>query len=194
MRAASSSVRQWDGLALAAGSRASFLPRNSARSFSFSASRSSASAAAASLRAAASSHRRVFSSSGRPRIFSTVLNTMNAPKTASAMVAINTYWFSLSEGNQVYVTSDSLTILNFCCYANGAGDIGGSGTLAVQDCISANPQFRNAGSGDYHLKATSPCIDNGENALVPGGVTTDLDGNTRIVNADVDLGPYEEQE
>ena len=60
------------------------------------------------------------------------------------------------------------------------------------NCISAVPMFTNLtpGSEDYRLQVGSPCIDVGMNfgwmATVP-----DLDGNTRIVNGIVDMGPYE---
>ncbi len=49
-------------------------------------------------------------------------------------------------------------------------------------------------TGDYRLQAGSPAIDVGDNSLLPTGVTTDLDGNTRIVNGTVDLGAYEDGE
>jgi len=45
----------------------------------------------------------------------------------------------------------------------------------------------------------SPCIDTGSNDAVPEDVTTDLDGNPRIVDGDgdsvatVDMGAYEYQ-
>ena len=60
------------------------------------------------------------------------------------------------------------------------------------NCITSVPMFVSTtpGSEDYHLQAGSPCIDVGYNlswmATVP-----DLDGNTRIVNVFVDMGPYE---
>lgn len=60
------------------------------------------------------------------------------------------------------------------------------------DCISSIPEFTDLtpGSEDYHLQSTSPAIDAGMNF---GWMTTvpDLDGNTRIVNSTVDMGPYE---
>lgn len=59
-------------------------------------------------------------------------------------------------------------------------------------CISAAPSFVSVtpGSEDYHLQAGSPCIDAGLNA---GWMVTalDLDGNPRIDNGTVDMGPYE---
>ena len=66
-----------------------------------------------------------------------------------------------------------------------------SGTYS-SGCISAVPMYVSTtpGSEDYHLQAGSPCIDVGYNL---GWMTTvpDLDGNPRIVNLIVDMGPYE---
>ncbi len=80
--------------------------------------------------------------------------------------------------------------------------------------INADPLFVDADGADntfgtaddnLRLSAGSPCIDAGNNAAVPGGVTTDLDGNPRFVNdpavpdtgsgvcAIVDMGAYEFQ-
>lgn len=46
---------------------------------------------------------------------------------------------------------------------------------------------------DLHLSSTSPAINVGANAALPGGLTTDLDGRPRIVQGVVDLGAYEFQ-
>jgi hypothetical protein len=64
---------------------------------------------------------------------------------------------------------------------------------------TVDPQFESpvAGSlaptaaGNYRLKATSPCINTGSNALLPAGVLTDLDGQERVIEATVDMGAYE---
>ncbi len=61
--------------------------------------------------------------------------------------------------------------------------------------ISQIPGF--LASSNYHLRPDSPCIDAGNNSLVPSGLTTDLDGNLRITDGDgnciarVDMGAYE---
>jgi PKD repeat protein len=85
--------------------------------------------------------------------------------------------------------------LNYSNYANGTGDIEGTGTVTANNCINSDPLFFDAGSGDYHLDSTtpSPCIDAGSDALVPTGVTTDLDGLPRIAGTAVDMGAYEYQ-
>jgi hypothetical protein len=80
-------------------------------------------------------------------------------------------------------------------------DSGGGVYAPVNGDISLNPDF--FGGGDYQLAPISPDIDAGDNSFVPNGVTTDLIGNPRIVDAPfindvggiarVDMGAYEYQ-
>jgi hypothetical protein len=74
--------------------------------------------------------------------------------------------------------------------ANGAGGVvPGTGNLDV------DPLFANAASSDYHLKAISPVVDQGDPAA--GGPATDRDGTARVFDGDVngiavrDMGAYE---
>jgi len=107
-----------------------------------------------------------------------------------------------SSGDEIYIYDDpsypSYATLNYCCVDN-TGYGGKTGNIKEYRCIHKDPQFVDAANGDYHLKDTSPCIDAGDNSLVPSGVTTDLDGNQRIVDGDndstatVDIGAYEKQ-
>ncbi|MFT3753971.1 MAG: choice-of-anchor Q domain-containing protein [Paludibacter sp.] len=64
---------------------------------------------------------------------------------------------------------------------------GGSGAGIVS---SSNPLFVNSAADDYRLKIFSPAIDLGNNTYI-SGVTSDLDGENRIINPNVDLGAYE---
>jgi hypothetical protein len=57
--------------------------------------------------------------------------------------------------------------------------------------LDQDPKFINAASGDLRLLAGSPAINSGNNAALPAGVTTDLDGNTRIKQSAIDMGAYE---
>ncbi|TKC63648.1 DUF1565 domain-containing protein [Pedobacter hiemivivus] len=63
------------------------------------------------------------------------------------------------------------------------------GLINSVNTIIGNPEFENATTHDLRLKNGSIAINAGVNSQVVGG--TDLAGNTRIVNAAVDLGAYE---
>ncbi|MEM8954445.1 MAG: right-handed parallel beta-helix repeat-containing protein [Verrucomicrobiota bacterium] len=45
--------------------------------------------------------------------------------------------------------------------------------------------------GNLRFGQNSPAYDTGDDTLLPAGVTTDLDGNPRVIPADVELGAYE---
>jgi predicted outer membrane repeat protein len=56
---------------------------------------------------------------------------------------------------------------------------------------AVNPASAPTTAGNLRLQATSPAVNAGDNALIPSGVTTDLDGNARIQQNIVDMGAYE---
>lgn len=76
-------------------------------------------------------------------------------------------------------------------YSSIQGGFSGTGN------IDADPQFVDAAGGDLRLIWFSACLDAGDNAAVPQGVTTDLAGQSRITDgkgagmAVVDMGAYE---
>jgi predicted outer membrane repeat protein len=104
----------------------------------------------------------------------------------------------MDESAQIHVANGTTTITSNC--------IQGWSTPGVDGNIDLDPQFVNALGGDgtagtldddLRLLDVSPCIDAGDNAAVPPGVTADLDGKQRIIDgdgdgtADVDMGAYE---
>jgi hypothetical protein len=89
-------------------------------------------------------------------------------------------------GPQIYndgPSSGSVTV----AYSDVQGGWSGTGN------INADPCFVDLTTADYHLLPGSPCIDAGDSTAVPTMVTTDLDGNARIVGSAVDMGAYELQ-
>jgi len=100
-----------------------------------------------------------------------------------------------------------LTINNSIIVQNSLSDISSSGTIRGNNNLttftgwssgaanlvydSAKPLFTNAAKGDYRLSENSQAIDKGKNAFVPAWLTTDLAGNSRIINGTVDIGAYE---
>ncbi len=58
--------------------------------------------------------------------------------------------------------------------------------------IGPDPLFADTLNGDFHLRPCSPAWNAGDNAsTIALGLTTDLDGLLRIVDGQVDIGPYE---
>ncbi len=77
-------------------------------------------------------------------------------------------------------------------------------TTTLHGNIVADPQFRNAASSDFHLSASSPAIDTGNNSVLAiiqnrygYNLQTDFDGNPREQDATaqghpiIDIGAYE---
>lgn len=60
----------------------------------------------------------------------------------------------------------------------------------AQNIFGSDPVFVDPGTGDYRLQPCSPLVDAGINTVVDNG-ETDLDGQPRINNVNVDIGPYE---
>jgi hypothetical protein len=76
---------------------------------------------------------------------------------------------------------DNSCILHYSCTTPLlAGGIGS---------VSSPPLFVDYAGGDLRLQSNSPCINAGDNAYVVGA--TDLDGDSRISGATVDMGAYE---
>lgn len=73
-------------------------------------------------------------------------------------------------------------------YSNIQGGFAGTGN------IDQDPQFVDAGNGNYRLRAGSPSINTGDpNSTAATVSDKDLDGNTRVAENRIDMGAYEFQ-
>jgi hypothetical protein len=96
--------------------------------------------------------------------------------------AVNCIVYLNTGGNANYLNYYFGVFTNSCTLPLPASGLGN---------IDADPQFVNAGINDYHLQASSPCRNAGDNAYVSTAI--DLDGNPRLISAIVDMGVYESQ-
>lgn len=76
-------------------------------------------------------------------------------------------------------TPPAVPVVTYSCVAGGYSGEGN---------IGADPQFADAGNGDYSLSSISPCVDAGTSSGAPA---TDLRGVSRPQGARVDMGAYE---
>lgn len=99
-------------------------------------------------------------------------------------------------GNEIWCTEPGIVSLYYNNIEGGAGGFSGTGN------IDEDPLFLNPGSfaiegqwyfddDGYTLQAGSPSIDAGSQALLPSGLTIDLNGDTRVQGGQVDQGAYE---
>jgi hypothetical protein len=113
-------------------------------------------------------------------------------KGTSVLTAANcVFWGNSDAGGtdesaQIHVANGTLAVTYSC--------VQGWSTPGVDGNIDSDPQFADA---ELRLSEGSPCIDTGDNASVPPGFVTDLDGRLRFRDGDgdtiavVDMGAYE---
>jgi hypothetical protein len=113
----------------------------------------------------------------------------------------NIFWNNSSKyGSDIYVETDiddNNVAATVNCFNNDLSDISVTdpNNFNQGNNINADPLFADAANGDFHLTATSPCIDAGDNNApsLPG---TDFEDDPRIINGTVDMGAdeYETQQ
>jgi hypothetical protein len=107
--------------------------------------------------------------------------------------------YGSGESSQVGTNPSNMILANYNCIEGLTGGLGGIGNIGDDpmfvstDGADHRPVHRARRQDDLRLRPRSPCIDAGDNTAVPPLVTTDLDGNPRIVNDTVDMGAYEFQ-
>lgn len=105
-----------------------------------------------------------------------------------------------NKGNQIFNSSGLYVTMDYCCFANGAGDIFPTGGLFTWDAntIQTDPLFADAANGDYRLFNTSPCTDAGNNSY--NALLNDIRGGgfgRKLLKTDytqsgiIDMGAYE---
>ncbi len=146
---------------------------------------------------------------GNPTIINCLFFLNSAPS-GSAMrnndpdPMIRTSTFANNQGGAAIRSrrGSSPNLENSIVFGNGGGSLSGDATsspvVSYSDIeggfpgtgnLNLDPLFVDPANDDYHLAASSPCIDAGFND--PGLPTTDLDGGPRIVGGTVDMGAYE---
>ena len=96
-------------------------------------------------------------------------------------IANSIFWDNGTYG--IYSESGNATI----SYSDIQGGLTSTGFSDGGNNITDDPGFT---PGDYHLPAGSPCIDTGSNAAA-AGITTDIDGESRVMHGTVDMGADE---
>jgi parallel beta-helix repeat protein len=136
-------------------------------------------------------------------------NTCNEGQWGSPIITNNTitsnsgsgirgYQSELIISNNIITSNFEYGISEFPAYAsidynNVWGNLLGEyqDTLAGPNDISLDPIFVDTTSRDYRLQSGSPAIDAGDNTAVPVWLTTDFEGDLRIMGTAVDMGADE---
>ncbi len=117
-----------------------------------------------------------------------IFNDDAEPFLSNCILWANSDPTGFNESSQIFGGSPNV---NFSCIQGLTGGLGGDGN------IGDDPAFVSLNLGNLRLLPGSPCLDSGNNNAVPGGVTEDLDGFDRFVDADgdgnfrVDMGAFE---
>jgi len=110
-----------------------------------------------------------------------------------------------NSGGGVYTAQGINSLSNNIIWGNNSGIFNNNSTLTItysvvqggfagEGNLNVDPLFVDRLNGDLRLLACSPAINTGSNAAIPMGITTDLDGNNRIVDGTIDMGAYEFQD
>ena len=113
----------------------------------------------------------------------TVKNSIVAFNTRAGEAESGTGWCLVDPNNTSVLVPSAY--VNCCAWPAAEGAF-----LAANGCVNADPKFRDASSGDFALRATSPCRDTGVNEPWMSTLS-DLVGNRRIAGSMPDMGCYE---
>ena len=105
-----------------------------------------------------------------------IANYSADPTVTNCIISGNT----ANDGGGIYANDSSSPVID---YNDVLSNTGGNyyGCSAGAHDIATDPLFVNAGAGNFHLTAGSPCIDVGDNSA-PSLPATDFEGDTRILD------------
>ncbi len=126
--------------------------------------------------------------------------------TSSATIRNSILWGDT--GGEIYndnTAGNSTPAISFSIVQGSGGSVswnssfgtdGGHNLDADPLFVTTVPSPAPSTGGNLRLRSSSPAINAGNNSFIPNGVTTDLDGNPRIlaVGTTVDMGAYEVQD
>jgi hypothetical protein len=100
----------------------------------------------------------------------------------------------------IHASSATVNVANSIVWGNGGDELAGDATVAYCDVqggqigtgnIDRDPAFVAPAAADYHLRRSSPCINEGDPDVAASPGETDLDGQPRIQGGFVDIGADE---
>ncbi len=108
--------------------------------------------------------------------------------------AFNTIlWGNYQDNNRIQFGGTSMTF-SYCAIEGGYT---GTGNINLSETNETGPNFFNPVDGDWRLESSSPCLNTGNNSYIDGSdsllpvISTDIDGNPRVLDTTVDMGVYE---
>ena len=136
-------------------------------------------------------------------IYTTIDVGFGGPILANCIFRQNRDDNGVTELSQLYTSSAPgriIPFVDYTCLQGWTGLLGGVGNIDVDPCfVDSDGPDNTFGTEDDNLRLLpqSRCIDVAGNAVIPPGITSDLDGRDRIRDGDctdppvVDMGAYE---
>ena len=121
-----------------------------------------------------------------------LFNDNSSPVSHNSIFWNNSDSGGMDESAQIHTISGT-PIVNDSNFMGGWTGVGSNNINTDPLFVDADGADNTIGTpdDDLHLQAGSPCIDVGNNSVVPVAITTDLDGLARILCDRVDMGVYE---
>jgi hypothetical protein len=125
-----------------------------------------------------------------------IYNSNASPKIINSTIADNE---ASIQGDGIYNLNGSFPVITNSILWNTATEIYNDGSSATATYSDIKGGYSGTGNinvdpkllydDQYRLASDSPCIDAGDNSAVPAGVTTDFEGDNRIIDGDDDGSP-----